>query len=374
MRTILKLAVFLWAVGLSMAQTFGENAKWKQVSGEDQATHDYFVANESAQVIWGYADGLWKVACKETCHEVLARYLPLERMEAGVGYWVKFDGLPPSPDEQSEGLFGNWAITRKSVDHWDNVTAALFISKEGSHDLTGHPFALLPLGLKEHEPISKFDLQNVEVIEEGVLQLDLILYSEEPKTEEQLWNELPPELHAEIEENILLEKQKQDEKVEKYGRHWRVKHDEQIRREVTEKMKWEFHKRGYRVTVPNNETKAHRCFREAYVQNYAGPLRGGLRGPYYPNEYVTGKRWIAAGAGFDLEVHKVSWNLKPETPKGFATSTEMRSPHNYLCNEDPEFYNQVPRFKRKYLPITSFSKDRFVVEPEKGILFIFKKS
>jgi len=377
MRFTVKVALLIFFLVHSSTHSFQTSSSWRQISGEDISVDEYFVSNTSTEVIWGYDEGLWKVACRETCHQVLEKYMPLQRMLKGVGYWVKSSGTPVSNSETTDGLVGSWDITRKSVGHWDNVTASLTVSTEGSHVLTGHPFALLPLGLKDQQPITKFELQDIQVIEEGILQLDYMLYGEIAKTEEELWADLPSELFDEIEAQIALEIQERDEpKRRDFGRRIPQRSDETIRFEVTNEKKWEFYERGYPVTPAGGVTRWFRCFRTTYVENYGGPIQSVSRtGPRYATEFITGRHSIAAGAGFDMEVHHLSSHIEPELPMGLVGSSSHSSiGKNYVCNKDGAYYKLVPRFKRKYLPITSYSSNRFIVEPEKGTFLLFKKN
>ena len=164
------LLSFLWIV-----LSIHSNPTWKQISGSDVSTHDFFVENPTARVIWGYEDGLWRVACQETCHDILQKYRPLQRMSNNTGYWISFDSNIAATQVSAE-LVGEWLITRKSSDRWDNTTASLSISTQSSNNLTGHPFALLAMGLEDPMPISDFSLIGIQVIEDAILQLDYTLY------------------------------------------------------------------------------------------------------------------------------------------------------------------------------------------------------
>lgn len=93
-------------------------------------------------------------------------------MSHNTGYWVSFDSNLEAATQVSAELAGDWLITRKSSDRWDNTTASLSISTQSSHNLTGHPFALLAMGLEDPMPISDFSLIGIQVIEDAILQLD----------------------------------------------------------------------------------------------------------------------------------------------------------------------------------------------------------
>ncbi|MCO4782727.1 MAG: hypothetical protein KC646_10425 [Candidatus Cloacimonetes bacterium] len=190
--------------GLFLTNSHSKN-NWKQISGRGASSQSFFNQNEKAKVIWGYENGLWRVACYHRCTELTDKYLPLENLKDNVGYWVNFESVA-STEDISTGLVGEWDITLKSSNPWDNTSAVLNVSNQYSTSLTGHPIIISELGVKGKDPVSKFEISNIQVIEDTLLQIDHMLYKEVPKTKEELTEALPDAIRAELVE-ITAKKQ-----------------------------------------------------------------------------------------------------------------------------------------------------------------------
>lgn len=344
-----------------------QRGNWKQIPGETISTHDYFLTHSNVGVIWGYEDGLWKVACRETCHQVLEKYPPLQAMQENSGYWVKYDEEPPSNAVSSDQFVGTWHVVRKSSDSWDNASAMLTVSASGSITLTGHPFALLPLGIEDSAPVSRFEVQSVDLVEESILQFDLTLYQEIAKTEADLWSELPPELikeYEDLQKELTGGVELTEELLNRRGSYFNPNN---FRQRLAQK-KQEYRDMGYLIYPITTAYRYSRCVLHKSVKNYLGPWFSGREEPIMPDRPVTGLLPFAINSGFDLE--KATY----EYPALKVNSNSANHGENYArCEQKGAYYKEVPRFKRKYLPIVSRDASRIVVQAKGDVLLVLKR-
>jgi len=152
---------------------------WKQVPGSGEPIDDFFSRHPTADVIWGYDNGLWHVACRKSCPE-LSKYPDLKKMVHQQGYWVR--NLQETNTATQNSMAGTWDMQMFSTGPFDAVTGTITISSDGSAAMTGHAMLLAQLGLNQNKrPISAFEINHIEIANESILVMHYTFFEEAVK-------------------------------------------------------------------------------------------------------------------------------------------------------------------------------------------------
>ncbi|PCJ17092.1 MAG: hypothetical protein COB02_14650 [Candidatus Cloacimonadota bacterium] len=373
--------IFITLIFILFIFTSFSKPKWKQISGLDLTIGSFFQQNKKARVIWGYKDDIWHVACPTQCDDVLSKYMPLKNLDPKLSYWVSVNTTSNDSQEISSGLVGNWNITLKSANHWDNSTGTLSVSNEFSSTLTGHPILLSELGVKSNRAITKFEVSHLQIIEDSILQIDYMFYQEVLKTKEQLFNSLPQEIQDEIvdikdkllknsyrtypfdlEQVILAQKEttELDKRLKEIYDNYTVEPDYQNPMKIIRS-----NSSGIDETLRCSIHKVQKWGKRE-PQPVTHELVNSLFYKYLPDGKINNKNYLLgttlysqSGQVLDERIEKI----KKVTNEEYTVN----------CENNKNYYDLIPFFGKAYFNIIRNEEKRIILQIRDGAFIILKK-